>query len=1011
MAVWNPDDHFLFEPNFEENRHRRRKNAQGNTLTSSIVITHNGSLNHLTDKREKHIDSIAKVNYVLVKHLYDFVNATMYYTVESTWGYKNNQSEWSGMIGELTKNKADIGGTALFITADRVAIIDYIAMTTKTRSKFVFREPKLSYVTNVFVLPFDRKVWISTIALVILTGFTLLVIVKWEKRRKEYESNGQNVHLDLEDSFADIAVLTFGAFCQQGASAIPYSLPGRITTIFLFISLMFLYTSYSANIVALLQSSSKSIQTLEDLLKSRLEVGVDDTVFNHFYFPNATEPIRKALYQKKVVPPGQPPRFYPILEGVKIMRQGLFAFHMETGPGYKIVGELFEEGEKCSLQEIQFLQVPDPWLAIQKNSSFKESLKIGLFLIRESGLQNREIDAIYTKKPVCANRGNTFISVGIVDCYAPAVVLAGGVIISFCLFVFEHFVHLRSKLIKRRRHDLINLSNMVYNEGSKLRINNNGTHFLHHPLDAEVQVNIIDSRCPETKMILHRASTLGLLKKPFRWIIFGNIKEIETIEFHPLVDSNFFIVEKTNGNLVVTAIYKLSKNSTEFKHTKIADWNIRNSFQSLKPLSIYGSRRNLNGTMFTFNFWASSPITYKTVSEYRYTHIDPSIRFTYAITELLTAIINVTRSYLIHNSTSYAQFMVMLQEIRDGKATMGAMPFFFLGDRLPWLDYIAPNTRSYLFFIFRAPPLSYVTNIFTRPFQQNVWYASFLLSALTFLVMYIIVKWEWKDDYFRRKIETSHDVLRPSADNVAILQMGVMSQQGSDTELKSVSGRIAFVSTLITFMFLYTAYSGMIVALLQSTSNMITTLDDLLNSGIELGVENLSYVVLHTDKATEKVRREIYLKKLQPKGDKHKMSLNEGVEKMRTEFFAFHTESTSAYKVIGDTFQESEKCKLQEISYATIIEPWIIATKNHSYKELMRVGFAHMREQGFYSAQRRRIFNEKPECTNKAGSFVSAGLIDTYAAFMLFGVGFTLAVVIFLAEIITSKPLMKTIKK
>lgn len=101
---------------------------------------------------------------------------------------------------------------------------------------------------------------------------------------------------------------------------------------------------------------------------------------------------------------------------------------------------------------------------------------------------------------------------------------------------------------------------------------------------------------------------------------------------------------------------------------------------------------------------------------------------------------------------------------------------------------------------------------------------------------------------------------------------------------------------------------------------------------------NKDWVIFNLQKASEKVRREIYLKKLQPKGEKHKMSLAEGVEKMRTEFFAFHTESTSAYKVIGDTFQESEKCKLQQISYATIIEPWIIATKNHSYKEIMKVG-------------------------------------------------------------------------
>lgn len=79
--------------------------------------------------------------------------------------------------------------------------------------------------------------------------------------------------------------MAFGAVCQQGSNYIPRTIPGRIATIMLFTSLMFLYSSYSANIVALLQSSSTSIQTLDDLLHSRLQVGVDDTVFNRFYFP------------------------------------------------------------------------------------------------------------------------------------------------------------------------------------------------------------------------------------------------------------------------------------------------------------------------------------------------------------------------------------------------------------------------------------------------------------------------------------------------------------------------------------------------------------------------------------------------------------------------------------------------------------------------------------------------------------------------------------------------------
>lgn len=64
--------------------------------------------------REKHIDSITKVNYILVNHLSDFVNATLDFSIKNTWGYKNDKSEWNGMIGELIHQSADIGGKLIF---------------------------------------------------------------------------------------------------------------------------------------------------------------------------------------------------------------------------------------------------------------------------------------------------------------------------------------------------------------------------------------------------------------------------------------------------------------------------------------------------------------------------------------------------------------------------------------------------------------------------------------------------------------------------------------------------------------------------------------------------------------------------------------------------------------------------------------------------------------------------------------------------------------------------------
>ena len=66
-----------------------------------------------------------------------------------------------------------------------------------------------------------------------------------------------------------------------------------------------------------------------------------------------------------------------LLTDCLLVLQGLFAFHMELGIGYKLMSETFYEDEKCGLREIKFLQVTNPWYAIRKNSSYLELFKTG----------------------------------------------------------------------------------------------------------------------------------------------------------------------------------------------------------------------------------------------------------------------------------------------------------------------------------------------------------------------------------------------------------------------------------------------------------------------------------------------------------------------------------------------------------------------------------------------------------------------------------------------------------
>ncbi|XP_035786602.1 ionotropic receptor 75a-like [Anopheles albimanus] len=422
----------------------RRQNLRGHTLRASMVITNPETIHHLTDYRDKHIDTITKVNYILTNYLATYLGASVNYSRVTTWGYYNSTTGlWDGMIGELVHDVADLGASPLFFTTDRIAVIEYLAMTSETRSKFIFRSPKLSYTDNVFVLPFDTNVWVCIIAVIVGSSLLLLLTLwaEWRVTRSEVANAPQanaNAAI-LLPNLRDTLLMMYGASCQQGSAMLPSSCSARAITMLIFTVLMFLYASYSANIVALLQSPSTKIRSLEDLLASRLKFGVHDTVFNRYYFTHATEPTRKALYEQKIRGGGgaSGDAFLNLEQGIERIRQGLYAFHVEQGVGYKVISETYQEDEKCGLQEIQYLQVIDPYYAIQKHSPFKEHIKIGLFRLNEHGIQYRENAKLYTKKPKCSGGGGKFVPVSMVDVEPAVWIILWGTGLAMAFFLAE----------------------------------------------------------------------------------------------------------------------------------------------------------------------------------------------------------------------------------------------------------------------------------------------------------------------------------------------------------------------------------------------------------------------------------------------------------------------------------------------------------------------------------------------------------------------------------------------
>lgn len=168
-----------------------------------------------------HIDGISKATYIITKRLMESLNASVEYVTTNTWGYRNPKTGiYSGMTGHLQRKEVDIGGTILYMVADRVPLIEYVAMTTPTKAHFVFRPPPLSYVSNIYYLPFTGVVWICTICLVLFATAVLYLSYHygWDELMRRYTKS-------------DFLLIAIGTVCQMGTQISPRIISGRVSLV------------------------------------------------------------------------------------------------------------------------------------------------------------------------------------------------------------------------------------------------------------------------------------------------------------------------------------------------------------------------------------------------------------------------------------------------------------------------------------------------------------------------------------------------------------------------------------------------------------------------------------------------------------------------------------------------------------------------------------------------------------------------------------------------------------
>lgn len=173
-------------------------------------------------------------------------------------------------------------------------------------------------------------------------------------------------------SFYDVGTFVCGAVCQQGTYLEFPTVSARIIVLTTFLAFLAIFTSYSANIVALLQSPSHEIRTIQDLVHSPLKLSIQEAGYNRYLYLETNFSLVKKVYESKVKPQGDAGWIYNSFEGIERIRTEMLAFQVETKAAYKAIGRTFTESEKCSLSEIQLVELPMTTILLERNSPYKE---------------------------------------------------------------------------------------------------------------------------------------------------------------------------------------------------------------------------------------------------------------------------------------------------------------------------------------------------------------------------------------------------------------------------------------------------------------------------------------------------------------------------------------------------------------------------------------------------------------------------------------------------------------
>lgn len=419
---------FKIKDNFKS-KFQRRSDLKGIKINAGIVATavKKGQIlvEYLESDENPLIDAQHRHHYRLFKILAEKHNFSFFLHRGALWGLYRNQS-YNGILGMYQTGQIDFSITPFRVTPDRLDMMHFSVTTWITTPTIIFRHPRNSH-RSPFLEPLSPWVWNFILIITFIVSILVTITIRCKRP------------MEMNMTLIRALMTVHGIMCQQGfMENFNRSSTRLILLIFIFFS-QIIYQFYSSFIVgSLLTDPPKTINTLRQLIDSNLKVGIEDVTYIADFFQTSNDTIAQEFYKKKVLNGPSRGKYYPIEKGLKLLRQGGYAFHFDTSYGYRMITETFSEDEICELHQMLIFAKRPLSVTVAKHSPFKELIMVEMLKLSENGILSYFDSKWQSKKPRCVKSVTKVKAIDIDDASWVFIMLSFSILMSFFIMLCEN---------------------------------------------------------------------------------------------------------------------------------------------------------------------------------------------------------------------------------------------------------------------------------------------------------------------------------------------------------------------------------------------------------------------------------------------------------------------------------------------------------------------------------------------------------------------------------------------